>query len=126
MRRTLAKAGTYWVEDPEDNRDPQATAREPQRLNIELELIEDHLAQCRAFAIEWSTKQKPPMNSAITQQLVRIDLRIREKWAKLYREHKVDGKTLSKCIRECTTTADALWGDDLSKEMTYHIPKPAR
>ena len=50
--RSLAKAGSYWVTDPEDDRTPDEKLANPQRLNIERELIEDHLAECMSFVIE--------------------------------------------------------------------------
>ena len=84
---------------------------------IERELIEDHLANSRAFAIEWTTRPKPPRDGAITNQLSRIDLKLRQKWTKLFRENKPEGKTFSKCIRDCTAMADTMWSQDLSKEM---------
>ena len=117
MMRTLAKAGSYPVTDPEDNRTLEEVRVRPQRLMIERELIEDHLANCRSFVLEWTTKPRPPHNGAITTQLSRIDLRLREKWTKLYRENKPEGRTFSKCIKECIPTADSLWSADLSKEM---------
>ena len=115
--RTLAKAGSYWVTDPEDDRSPEEKQANPQRLNIERELIEDHLAECRSFVIEWTTKSRAPRNEAVTQQLARIDMRIREKWCRLYMKNLPEGKTFSKCIRETLSTAESLWSADLSKEM---------
>ena len=117
MLRTLTKAGSYWVTDPEDNRTPEEVRARPLCLMIDRELIEDHLAQCRAFVIEWTTMRSPPLNGAITSQLSRIDQRMREKWTRLYRENKPEGKTFSRCIRDCIPTADSLWNADLSKEM---------
>ena len=122
MLRTLAKAGSYWVIDPEDERTESDRAAQPERLNIDRELIEDHLANCRKFVIEWTTKPKPPPDHAITAQLQRIDMHLREKWCKLYRENKPEGKTFSKCIKDCAATADTLWSMDLSKEMRPPSP----
>ena len=118
MLRTLTKAGSFWVTDPEDDRPIDEVRAQPQRIMIDRELIEDHLANCRSFVLEWTTKARPPHNGAITNQLSRIDLRLRERWTKLYRENKPEGRTFSKCIRECIPTADSLWSADLSKEMS--------
>ena len=72
MMRTLCKAGTYYVADPEDDCTDAEKLLQPKVLNIERECIEEHLAQCRAFAVEWSTKAHPPSMAAITQQMTRI------------------------------------------------------
>ena len=77
MLRTMTKAGTYWVDDPEDDRSSAERTKQPRRLMLDREPIEEHLAQCRAFVLEWSTKQRPPRDATITSQLARIDLRIR-------------------------------------------------
>ena len=58
LLRTLAKADTHVVDDPQDERSPAEKAVQPKARNIERELIEEDLAQCKAFALEWSTKQK--------------------------------------------------------------------
>lgn len=85
-------------------------------INVERELIEDHIANCRNFVLEWTTKPRPPDNSAIITQLSRIDKNIREKWCKLYRD-EVQAKTFSSCIRETMPMADTLWSADLTNEM---------
>ena len=115
MLRTLAKAGSYPVDDPDDDRTEAERKECPQVLNIDRELIEDHLAQCRAFVIEWSTKARPPDPGAVTRQLSRIDQRIRDKWCRLYREK--DSKTFSRCIKETEAMAESLLAADLTKEM---------
>ena len=106
LLRTLAKAGTYYVDDP-------------QVLNIERPLIEEHLAQCRVFALEWSTKAHLPGNTAITHQLARIYLTIRTKWVTLYRENRPDNITFTRCIKQTTPAADMLWNADLTREVEY-------
>jgi hypothetical protein len=123
MLRTLCKAGTFWCDDPEDDRTPEEIRVRPKRLMIERDPIEQHLAQCRAFTIEWSTKQHPPSTGAITRQMARIDLEIRKRWCKLFRENKPENRTFNTCIKETRSTADALWTADLSREMTTANPK---
>ena len=87
LMRKLVKAGTYYVDDPQDDRSQSEKAAQPKVLNIERPHIEEHLKQCQAFAIELSTKAHTPGNGAITHQLARIDLAIRTKWVTLYREN---------------------------------------
>ena len=113
--RTMCKAGTYYVTDPEDDRTDAEKALNAKVLNIEREYIEEHLAQCRAFAVEWSTKAHPPSMAAITRQLTRIEINIRERWCKRYRTN--ENSTFTRCIRDTIPTADNLWSADLSREM---------
>ena len=56
--RSLCKAGSYLVHDPEDDRSPEAISVCPKVLNIERALIEEHLAQCRAFILESTNTSK--------------------------------------------------------------------
>ena len=44
-------------------------------------------------------------------------MRLRGKWTKLFREKKPEGKTFSRCIRECVPTTDSLWSEEPSREM---------
>ena len=71
--RTLAQTGTYYVDDPQDERPQSEKTAQPTVPSIERELIEGHLAQCHAFALGWSTKAQPPSNAAITHRFARID-----------------------------------------------------
>lgn len=50
--RTLTKAGTYYVKDPEEEDESKRRV-----LNIDREPMEDHLAACRQFALEWGAKK---------------------------------------------------------------------
>ena len=86
---------------------------------IDRVLIEEHLAQCRAFVLEWSTKTKPAEQGTITRQMARIDLKIRERWCKLYRENKPEGKTFTRCIKDTQSMADSMWTADLTREMEW-------
>ena len=90
---------------------------------IERDPIEQHLAQCRSFTIEWSTKQNPPSTVSITGQMARIDLEIRKRWCTLFRENKPEGRTFNTCVKETKSMADALWTADLSREMAVVNPK---
>ena len=115
--RTFTKAGCYYVKDPEDDRPAAEISRKPMVLMVDREIIEEHLANCRSFILEWTTSDRPPSNGSITNQLARIDLRLREKWTKLFRENKPEGKTFTRCIRDCEAMADAMWSADISKDM---------
>ena len=50
--RSLCKAGSYLVEDPEDDRSADTIAACPTILNIERAPIEEHLARCQVFILE--------------------------------------------------------------------------
>ena len=75
--------------------------------------------------LEWSTKQRPPENGSITNQVLRIDMRLREKWAKLFRKNKPEGETFSRCIRDRIPTADVLWSAN-SRDMPARREARAR
>ena len=86
LLRTLAKSGSYWVDDPQDDRPDEERRQTSKVLNVERELIEEHFAQCRAFALEWSTKFKRPSNGSITHQMARIELAMWTTWTSMYRK----------------------------------------
>ena len=122
-QRTLCKAGTYYIKDPQDDRPPEDIASSPLRLNIEREPIENHLARCRSFVMEWTTREGRQANPAsVLRQLTRIDLEIRRRWADLYRANNPDGITYTKCIRMTEPTADGLWNADLTREILGSEP----
>ena len=77
MLRTFAGAGTYLVDDPERGND--------KTLDVARELIEEHLAQCRSFVLDWCARPTPPQQGLIVSHVSRIDLSIRKKWWRLYR-----------------------------------------
>ena len=58
--RSLCKAGSYLVHDAEDDRSPEDISASPKVLNIGGGPIEEHIAQCRAFILEWTNKGKAP------------------------------------------------------------------
>ena len=57
---TLCKTVSYMVDDPEDNRHADIRAASPQVLNIDRSYIDEHLASCRNFIVEWTTKRNGP------------------------------------------------------------------
>ena len=73
--RTLCKAGSYLVTDPEDDRPPEVIA--PQVPNIDRRQIEEHLAMCGSFIIEWSTRSNASSEAILLTQVSRIECRIR-------------------------------------------------
>ena len=67
--RSLCKAGSDLVHDPEDDRSPESISACPKVLNIERAPIEEHLAQCRSFIIEWTNKGKGNSDHIIFSQI---------------------------------------------------------
>ena len=122
---TLCKAGSYMVDDPEDNRPPDIRAASPQVLNIERSYIEEHVAYCRNFIVEWTTKSNGPSYQTVLTQVSRIDLAIRSKWTDMYRTNLPAGITFANCIPQTEATADNLWAADLTRDMSSAIaPAP--
>ena len=113
--RTLTKAGTFWVDDPQDTRSLNEKALNPQRLMIERECIEEHIAKCRRFVLEWVTKTPPPRTDNVLRQLIRIDVTIRQKWVDLYRTNEPPGITFTACVQQIAPVADGLWTADLTQ-----------
>ena len=72
MLRSFCLAGTFKVEDPENNGKPA--------LMVERTLIEDHLHECRAFVLDWTNRNNRPNDAIILQQLRRVDMNIRKMW----------------------------------------------
>ena len=54
---TLCQASSYMVDDPEDARPSDIKAAAPKVLNIERGYIEEHIASCRNFIVEWTIKK---------------------------------------------------------------------
>ena len=99
--RSLCKAGSYLVHDPEDDRFPEDISASPKVLNIERGPIEEHLAQCRAFILEWTSKGGTTPGHIVSAQVSRIE-RIK-------------------------STADTLWSTDLSWDMhPVFNPRPGK
>ena len=94
------------VDDPEDNRPADVRAASPQVLNIDRSYIEEHLASCRNFIVEWTTKNNGPSYQTVLTQVSRIDLAIRSKWTDMYRTNQPAGITFSNCIRKTEATAE--------------------
>ena len=115
--RSLCKAGSYLVHDPEDDRSPESISACPKVLNIERAPVEEHLAQCRSFIIEWTTKGKGNSDHIIFAQISRIDLSIRSRWTDLYRENVPEGVTFTRCMRKVESAAEQMWSTDLSRDM---------
>ena len=82
--RTFCKAGSYLVTDPEDDRPAAEIAASLQVPNIDRRHIEEHLALCRSFTLEWTTKGNAPPEATVLAEVSRIDHRIRTKWTDAY------------------------------------------
>ena len=115
--RSLCKAGSYLVDDPEDNRPDDQIRDNPQVLNIERSNTEEHPPQCHSFIMEWSTKTPAPSNEAILGQVQRIDHKIRTKWTDAHGSNIPREVTFTRCIRKAEPTADSMWSADLSRDM---------
>ena len=63
--RTLCKAGSYLVNDPEDTRSQEEINISPQVPNIPRKYIEDNLAICRSFILEWTTRSSDPSKAVV-------------------------------------------------------------
>jgi hypothetical protein len=115
--RSLCKAGSYLVEDPEDDRLAEAIALRPKVLNIDRAPIEEHLARCRAFILEWTNKGKGSSDHLVFAQISRIDLAIRSKWIDEYRKNMPPGVTFTRCMKKNESSAEQMWSTDLSRDM---------
>ena len=122
---TLCKAGSYLVDDPEDTRQPEVRATSPQVLNIDRDCIEEHLASCCNFILEWTTKNNGPSYQTVPAQVSRIDLAIRSQWTDMYRTNLPAGITFTSCIRKTEATAEHLWTADLASDMSAGPPGPS-
>ena len=98
------------VADPEDDRPADVRAASPQVLNIDRRYIEEHLAPCRNFIVEWTTKNSGPSYQTVLTQVSRIDLAIRSKWTDMYRTNLPAGITFTNCIRKTEATAEHFVG----------------
>ena len=103
MLRTFCKAGSYYVDDPDTG---------SQVLNIDRALIEEHLALCQAFVLQWVNRPKPPQDGLIVKQLSRIDKHIRARWWREYRDNP--SRPFSWAIRRTEQLADNSWSTDIS------------
>ena len=115
---TLCKARSYLVDDPEDTRQPEVRASLLQVLNIDRDCIEEHLASCRNFILEWTTKPHGPSHNIVLAQVSRIHLAIRSKWTDMYRTNLPAGITFTSCIRKTEATAENMWAADLTRDMS--------
>ena len=104
--RSLCKAGSYLVHDPEDDRSPEIISSCPKLLNIERAHIEEHLAQCRDFILEWTNQSKGNTDHVIFAQISGLDLCIRSKWTDLYRASVPEGITFTRCMKRVEATAE--------------------
>ena len=115
--RTFCKVGSYLVTDPEDDRSVSEIAASPQVPNIDPRHIEEHLALCRSFILEWTTKGNAPSESVVLPQVSRIDYRIRTRWTDAYRANVPENITFTRCMMRAESTSDRLWAADLTRDM---------
>ena len=112
--RTLAKAGCFYIEDPSSKETV---------LMIDRQVIEHHLAECRCFVMEWTTKKQRPDDMTIIRQLHRIDMLIRARWWTLLAENDPPGKSFTQCVRETRVYSDQLWAQDFGKLLLDWTPR---
>ena len=105
------------VTDPEDDRPAAEIASSPQVPNIDRRHIEEHLALCRSFILEWTTKGNAPPEAIVLTQVSRIDHRMRTKWTDAYRANVPQNVTFTRCIMRAESTSDGLWAADLTRDM---------
>ena len=98
MLRTFVKAGSYYVPDDMD--------KSKNIVNVEKGPIEDHLARVRQFILEWKNHPKGIKDMYIMRQVTRIDLFIREKWWRMYRDADPE-VSFTYCIRAVEATAES-------------------
>ena len=98
----------------------------PKVLNIQRAPIEEHLAQCRSFIIEWTNKGKGNSEHIIFAQISRIDLSIRSRWTDFYRENVTEGVTFTRCMKKVESAAEQMWSTELSRDMqpTWNPKRP--
>ena len=104
MLRTFTKAGTYLVPNPEKGG--------KEEFMVEREPIEEHLAHCRAFIIDWSNRKRKPADHQIMRQITRIDLNVRRKWWRKFGEDEPPGRTFTSCIIDSESYAEQQWDQD--------------
>ena len=112
------------MDDPEDNRQPDIRAASLQVLNIDRACIEEHLASCRSFIVEWTTTNNGPSYQIVFAQVSRIDFAIRSKWTDMYRTNISAGIAFMSCIRKTEATAENLWAADLPRDISSGPPGP--
>ena len=113
MLRTFVKAGSYLVEDP----DKPDGHQDKMVLNVDREPIEEHLANVRSFILTWYLKTKRPTDDKIIRQVARLDMNIRRKWWRSYRDDSEGKKTFTACILEHKAYADQQWDGDYEIQM---------
>ena len=90
---------------------------------VDRQVIETHLAECRGFVMEWTTKKTRPDDLTVIRQLHRIDMLIRARWWTLLVENEPEGKTFTQCIKETRAYAEQLWAQDFGKILLDWTPR---
>ena len=108
MLQTFPKALTCLVKCPVTGEQVYNVARGP---------LEEHLANCRSFVLQWINTQRPPTEHLIVQQLARIDLSVRRRWWIIYREPENLEKTFTFCMKSNEDFAAQMWRADITVQM---------
>ena len=86
---TLAKAGSYQIHCAETKQNT---------LCLDYGIVLEHIAQCKHFVFQWSTRHPPASSERIMRQVVRLDMLIRNAVARELRdETTIVGRSLTSC-----------------------------
>ena len=96
---------------------PDPAAEGTMVLNVDREPVEEHLANVRSFILTWYLKQSRPNDDKIIRQVARLDMNIRRKWWRSYRDDSEGTKTFTSCILEHRAYADQQWDGDYEIQM---------
>ena len=86
-------------------------------LNVDREPVEEHLANVRSFIITWYLTTKRPNDDKIIRQVSRLDMNVRRKWWRSYRDDPEGKKTFTSYIIEHKPYADQQWDGDYEIQM---------
>ena len=106
---TLAKAGSYQIHCPE---------KKQNTLCLDYGIVLEHLAQCKHFVLQWSTRHPPASSDRIMRQVVRLDMLIRNAVAReSIDKTTIVGRSLTSCWRSQDLYAKSLWAQDLHDQL---------
>ena len=75
-------------------------------FNVDRGPVEEHLANCRTFVLDWTSRPGRHADQRIVDQLKRIDINVRSRWWKQYKENNPKGRTFTSCMIETRFFAD--------------------
>ena len=87
--------------------------REKQNVVV-LQDMYDHLANAQHFVMKWQTNNPPMAQDDILKELTRKDESIRTRWAIAYNNIANKELSLSQVIKECETSTEIDWEQDIT------------